>query len=262
MRSAAAFEGLTRAGFAARGVMYVLIGALTLFSGRSEDGTGAMRFLESGGGKAVLFAMALGFLGYALWRLTEAALDGEGHGTDAKGIAVRAGGAASGIIHIGLAVVAAKLAFSSRGGGSGSGAAEDGASAALSVPGGWLVLVAAAAVLVAVGLYQLVKAVKAGFMRNLAAAPDSVCWLGRCGYAARGVVFLVMAWFFWEAGQQTRASAAGGMDEAISALPETLQMAVGGGLLLFGLFSLVEARYRRIRNQHLLSRLKGAAASL
>ena len=260
MQTAAAFEGLTRAGFAARGVMYVLIGALTLFSGRSEDGAGALRFLESGGGKFVLFAMALGFLGYAAWRLTEAALDGEGHGTDAKGIAVRAGGVGSGVIHIGLAIVAAKLALSSGGGGSsGSGAAEDGASAALSLPGGWIALVAAAAVLVAVGAYQLIKAVRANFMHNLPTAPGSVCWLGRCGYAARGIVFLVMAWFFWEAGQQTRASAAGGMDEAISALPETLRLAVGGGLLLFGLFSFVEARYRRIRNEDLLRRLKRAA---
>lgn len=257
MRSIGKMEALTRAGFAARGVMYVLIGFLALRSGRTEDGAGAMRFLEGGLGTPLLLAMALGFLGYGLWRLSEAAIDSEGHGSGPKGMAIRAGGAASGLVHLALAFIAAKLALGD--GGGGSGGAREGAAAALDLPGGWLLMAALAAALAAVGAYQLVKALKAEFLRTLesgAASRSWVLWLGRAGYAARGIVFLVMAWFFWKSAMEARASEAGGMGEALGSLPGDIRTAVALGLLLFGLFSFVEARYRRIRDPRVAERMK------
>ena len=254
-------ETLTRAGFAARGIMYIVIGALALLSGRSEDGAGALEFLQGGLGRFLLAAMAAGFLGYGLWRLAEAAIDTENNGTDLKGVAIRVGGAVSGIVHLGLCVLAADLAAGSDGA-SGDGA-EKGAAAALALPGGQALVLAAAAALAAVGLYQLAKAARGGFLRQLDPAACSrawVIWLGRCGYAARGVVFLIMAWFFWRSASETNASEAGGIGAALASLPAPLQVAVAAGLLLFGLFSLVEARHRRINNPRLLARLKAAAA--
>src|SRR5687768_10435456 len=97
---------LTRIGFAARGIMYVLIGYLAIRAGRTQSGTEALATLDSGAGKLLLILMALGFLAYGIWRLSEAAIDSEGHGSDAKGWAIRAGGAVSGILHIGLALFA------------------------------------------------------------------------------------------------------------------------------------------------------------
>jgi hypothetical protein len=135
MLSSRKFVTMTRVGFAARGIMYLLIGYLSLRVGRSEDGAGAMEYLDSGAGKLLLALMAVGFFAYAAWRLLEAWLDSEGHGSDGKGTAARLGGAASGIVHLALAFTAAKLASGS--GGSGGGA-EGGAAAALSFPAGRL----------------------------------------------------------------------------------------------------------------------------
>ena len=118
---------LTRLGFAARGVMYVLIGLLALQAGRAEDGAGAMETLNGGAGKLLLALMAAGFTAYGLWRLADAALDNEGHGSDAKAWLMRVGGAASGVAHLGLAYLAAGLAHGSGGGEAGSDSARDGA---------------------------------------------------------------------------------------------------------------------------------------
>ena len=249
---------LTRIGFAARGIMYVLIGYLALRAGRTESGTEALASLDSGAGKLLLILMALGFLAYGIWRLSEAAIDSEGHGSDAKGWAIRAGGAVSGILHIGLALFAFNLGMGS--GSSGGEGAQQGTAAALSVPGGWVAVSIAAAILVATGLYQLVKAIRADFLRHLdskAAQAAWVQWLGRAGYAARGLVFILIGWFLWRAAQESDAREAGGMGDALASLPGTLQAIVAVGLLLFGLFSFVQARYRSINDPRVLERLKG-----
>lgn len=260
MLSVPGLEMLTRIGFAARGIMYVLIGYLALRSGRSEDGSGALGYLAEGSGKLLLAAMALGFVAYAVWRLSEALIDTEGHGSDAKGTAVRAGGAASGIIHLGLAFLAVKLAFGQQGG-TGEGARQ-GTETALNLPGGALLVGLAGLALIATGLWQILKAVRADFLRQLdgrASQLPWVMWLGRAGYAARGLVFLIMGWFFVQAGWASEASEAGGMGAALGSLSGDLRTTVALGLLLFGLFSFVEARYRRINDPRVLDRLKGAA---
>ena len=250
MAQSGKFELLTRTGFAARGILYGLIGWLALKSGRTEDGEGILSWLDSGGGRILLAAMGVGFLFYAAWRLAEAWLDTSGHGADAKGMAVRAGGAVSGLIHLFLGVAALLHAIGDdNGGGGGGNSAQQGAAAVLSVPGGWLLVVAGAGVLAATGLFQIARAWTTGFMNSLApsgAARTAICWLGRAGYIARGIVFLVMALFLVRAGLEERSSEAGGVGEALSSLPSNLQMAVAAGFLLFGLFSLAEARYRRI----------------
>jgi hypothetical protein len=243
------FELLTRTGFAARGILYGLIGWLALKSGRTEDGGGVLAWLDSGGGRLLLAVMGIGFLFYAAWRLGEAWLDTSGHGSDAKGLAVRSGGAVSGLVHLGFGVTALLHAIGDDKGGSGGDSAQQGAETALGLPGGWLMLILVAAALAATGLFQIARAWKAGFMHSLApppAARQAVCWLGRAGYLARGIVFLVMALLLFRAGMEERSSEAGGIGQALDSLPSSLQMAVAAGFLLFGLFSLAEARYRRI----------------
>jgi hypothetical protein len=242
----------TRIGFAARGIMYLLIGWLALSSGRTEDGGGILEYLAGGSGRILLAGMALGFLGYGSWRLADAWTDGSDRGSDAKAMAARGGGAVSGFIHLFLAFGAARLALNGRGGGGGD-STREGAATALSMPGGHIALILVAIALLGTGLIQLRKAWTLDFMREIAghdAGDGWVCWLGRGGFAARGIVFLVMAGFFWKAGSESSSSKAGGLDEALGSLPDALQIAVAGGLLLFGLYSLVEARYRRINRPH------------
>jgi hypothetical protein len=205
--------------------------------------------------------MALGFWAYAFWRLSEAMLDSEGHGSDAKGRAVRAGGAVSGLVHLGLGLLALKLTGGGRG--AGGDGAQSGAATALALPLGEAMLFAAAAGLLLTGAFQLVKAAKADFLRNLdpqAARRPWVQWMGRAGYAARGLVFLLMGWFLIRAAARSDAGEAGDMGAALGSFPGAAGAAVAAGLLLFGLFSFVEARFRRINDPKVLDRLKSRVA--
>ena len=261
MPSLPSLEMFTRIGFAARGLMYAIIGYLALRFGQTESGTGALATLAEGSGKLLLGIMALGFAAYGVWRLSEALVDTEGQGTEAKGIAARIGGGISGVIHLGLAIVALNFAFGAGGSGGGRSGAEQGAATALALPGGPLLLLVAGAVLIGTGLWQLVKAAKGGFLRHLdgrVAGEAWVKWLGRGGYAARGLVFAIIGWSLLQAGLSDSAARAGGMEQALASLSGTLLSAVALGLLLFGLFSLVEARYRRINDPNVAARLKGA----
>jgi hypothetical protein len=251
------FVTATRIGFLARGVMYLLVAYLALEFGRAADGSEALRYLDGGPGRILLAGIAVGFLAYGAWRALDAAVDGECHGTTAKGVAKRLGGAVSGLIHIGLGVYAARLALG--GGADGGDGTRQGAAAALGMPGGEVLLGAAAVALVAAGLHQFVGAAKLRFLRHLdpgVAGRAWIAWAGRAGYAARGVVFTLIGIFLFRALLEGSAAEAGGMGEALASLPRALQTLVAVGLLLFGLFSLVEARWRRIGNPRLLGRLE------
>ena len=132
----------------------------------------------------------------------------------------------------------------------------------LDAPGGALLLGAVALALAATGLYQLIKAAKLDFLRHLSprvARQSWMRWAGRAGYAARGVTFLAIALFVWRAASESRADEAGGMGEALASLPAWGGFLIAAGLALFGLFSLVEARYRRIDDPKVLHRLAANA---
>jgi hypothetical protein len=243
-----AFEAVTRLGFAARGLMYGAIGWLAIVSGRTEDARGILGYLEHKAGAVAVAVMAAGFFSYAAWRFLEAWLDTEDHGRDAKGVAVRLGGAGSGLIHLGLGIAAVLVALHARGGGGGD-APESGAAMALSLPGGDWLLYLAAAVAAGGGVQQFRKAWTLKFLRHFkpeAAKRDGIAWLGRIGYAARGCVFLVIGWLLVRAAQTHSSGLAGGIDDALGSLPRPVQLAIAAGVLLFGLFSLTEAVYRKV----------------
>lgn len=254
------FVALTRIGFAARGLIYILIGYLALRSGRTEGSAGTLEYLNDGAGKWLLAVVAAGLLAYGAWRLTDAWFDTQGRGSDAKGIAIRLGGAASGIVHAGLALFAARLVAGFGSSGEDGESARQGAATALALPGGETLLLAAAGLLFTVGAYQLVKAVRQKYLRHLDPRVSRrawVKWAGSLGHGARGIVFLIVAWSFFRAGTEAQASQARGMGEALAGLPDAAQAAIAAGLLLFGVFSLVEGRYRAITDPHVIERLKG-----
>ena len=253
MNANARLTTLTRLGFAARGLLYLVIAYLILRTGRAEDPSGALGVLADGAGKWLLILMAAGFVAYGLWRLADAAFNIEGHEQGGKGVRERVGAAASGIVHLFLAWQAVRLIQQSGDGGSGSGAGgggtQEGAQTALSLPGGQLMLLIAGLVLIGVGLFQFVKAYKFSFCEHLdrrVANEPWVRWTGRGGYAARGAVFLISGFFLAKAGMQEEAGEAGGMAEALAWLTSPWDTLVAIGLALFGIFSLIEARYRII----------------
>ncbi len=245
------FVFLTRLGFAARGLLYLIIAWLVVRTGRTEDMEGALEYVGEGGGKWLMIAMTAGFIAYGLWRLADAALNIEGHDEDSGGQVKRAGAAGSGLVYLFLAWQAVRLITSGSGSGSGGGGAQEGTQTALNLPGGPLIVVLAAAVLIGVGIYQLVKAAKGSFLKHLdprIANADWAKWAGRLGYAARGIVFLITGYFLLQAGLADQASKSGGIGEALSWLSPTTSLAVAIGLAFFGIFSIVEARYRTIHS--------------
>ncbi|MES3083581.1 DUF1206 domain-containing protein [Sphingomonas faeni] len=254
---------LAKLGFAARGVVYILVGWFAvdaaLRGGKIADNQGAIGSMaDEAFGPVLLAIVAAGLLGYAIWRLTEAAANPEQIGSDVKGSLKRIGHVVSGIAHLILAWTAAKLAMKT---GSrdaavspGDESARDWTALLLDQPAG-RVLVGAVAVGVLVAAFQQAqKAWRGDFIHDLrgdAPAPGYVCTMGRIGYGARALVFLIVAGLFGLAAWTAHASDAGGVAEAL----ERLQSQPGGkwllaltgiGLALFGAYSLVEARFRRI----------------
>lgn len=249
------FSWLVRVGYAARGLVYILIGYLFLTSasgGSSGEGGAQSAFnwiQDVPGGTVVLLLSALGLLAYALYRFASAFFDVENYGRDAKAIGKRIGHAASGIAHLVLAYTAFQFANGTRQSGGESGSSREVASGVLSVEFGSVVLGIAGAGFLLAAILQAKSAVTAGFMKRISGgAPGFVEPLGRAGYAARAVVFAIMgwslvrsAWFATESQVETFGGAIGSLRE--NGIWFTL---VALGILLFGIFSLFLARYRTI----------------
>lgn len=255
-------ETFARAGYLARGVFYILLGYLALTTAKAEGTTGIMRQIESAPLGTILLALVgVGLFGWGVFRLYGAAIDIQGKGSDAKGMAVRAGHTASGLFHFLLAFAALRMAL---GGESGGGEkASQAAGTAQGLPFGDTLLIFAGIAFLLAAADQAVKAASAKFMRLVdAGAPHWVEYVGRAGYAARAVVFAILGWHVASVGFGGSAGQVGGFAEMLNTLRGTqwLYMAVAIGLLLFGVFSLIMARYRRIRNENVLSRLGGGTA--
>jgi len=235
---------LTRLGFAARGFLYLIIAWLAIGTGRAEDLTGALEHLR--GERVLLILILAGFLAYGFWRVTDALFDSEGHGEGKKGALGRTGAGASGIIYLFFAWQAWRLLKGD--GGSGGGAQEQ-AGTVMNLPGGTLLVEIGGVILFLAGLWQLKRAISCDFCKHLRADIQHqgwVKWMGRGGYGARGVIFIVTAIFLLSAGLTGDPSEAGGLKDALRWMGSPVNLIVAAGLALFGAFSLVEARFRQI----------------
>ena len=237
----------TRIGFAARGLLYVVLGLLVVGSGRIEGPDGVLRYLGGDYGKWLLMLMIVGFVGYGLWRLGDALFGTEHPGGDKRSLVERVGAAASALIHLLLAWQAVRLVIEA-GRTSWTANANEQAAMVLALPAGQLLLGAIAIGLAVAGVMQLVKSVKCSFLADLdlRAQDEWVKWLGRAGYGARGVVFLLAGWFLIDAALSGRPEGAAGIEQILAWLESPMNWIVAAGLFLFGIYSLVEARYRRI----------------
>jgi hypothetical protein len=107
-------EPLARAGLATRGLVYLIIGGFAVFAAfgpsRAEGTEGAFAtFLSQPFGQILL--VVVGFVGFAVWRVVQAYIDTDGHGAGAKKLAIRTGMVGSGLVHVGLALLAAGMAL-------------------------------------------------------------------------------------------------------------------------------------------------------
>jgi hypothetical protein len=244
-RTEGKFQWLARLGFLARGLLYIVIAILVIGTGRTEDLTGAMEYLGRGVGRALLIFMAAGMAGYGLWRVSDAAFGMDSGRHHRKAWKRRIAAAGSGAIYLFLAYKAVRIILE---GHPGAGGPQENAATALHLPSGQYVLGGAALVMIGAGVVQLYKAAKCSFLRPLddRARRGLAKWLGRIGYAARGIVFLAVGYLLTRAALDRRPGEAGGLEQALDLLRGPGEYAVAAGLLLFGLFSILEARYRSI----------------
>jgi len=255
-------ERAARLGFAARGLVYILVGVFTAgaaagLGGRATDPQGAIRTVGAERfGTVVLLVVALGLLGYAAWRFAEALLDLDAKGTDFKGLVARASYAVSGAGHAVLAFSAASVAIGLHRQKSPN-AVRLWTGRLMAAPAGrWIVGAVALAVIV-VALVQFYSAYSASFARQLrlgAMSARARRWalrIGRAGLCARGVTFGIMGWFLLQAARNVDPHEARGLAGSLRFLTHHedgpwLLGIVAVGLTAYGLLSVVEARYRTI----------------
>jgi hypothetical protein len=256
-------EKLARVGYAAKAVLYATVGVLAARAafgtgGRTTDTRGALgSILGAPFGRVLLVIIGLGLLGYAAWRIVQAVTDPERRGTDPKGLALRASYVLRGLLHAALAVSALRLASGGgrSGGGSGEGS-ERWTGRALELPGGEVLVWLVGAGIVGYGLYQLYRAYAAKLSKELdigRLSADAGRWLigvSRFGIAARGVVFTLIGVFLLRAAMRHDAQQAGGLADSLATLGGAGRWplaAVAIGLVAYGAYELVNAKYRRIR---------------
>jgi hypothetical protein len=247
------FRPLARAGYAARGLIYIVIG---FFAALAAIGSGEamgskdalMVLLSSGAGSALAYALIAGLAFYALWRLIQAGFDTDNLGREAKGLAIRSGLLVSGIVYATLASYSWSLASGGGGGDNGEGWAE----MLASFVGARWVAAGLAVALAGAGIAHIIKAVRERYARYLKADRDRmriIHPIAKTGLIARGVVFLVIAFLLvtrsLRGGQEASSEAA---LEFIQGLPLgwLLLTLIGLGLIAFAIYSFTEAIYRRI----------------
>jgi hypothetical protein len=252
-------ERLARVGFAAKALLYITIGGLAAQAalgqgGQVTDTEGALRVVNGGElGRAVLWIVGAGLTGYAVWRLVEALVDPERRGTGAKGIALRIGFAVRGLFHGALGITAFRLALGDPG--PAGDQARRWTEQAFAFPAGELLVAVAAAWIAGYGLYQFYRAMTPKMRRHLQLSelPDEfrnwVLRVSRFGIAARGVVFCLIGFFLARAVLQHDARQAGGLRESLRTLANLGRwpfVVVAVGLVAYGVYELLNARYRRI----------------
>lgn len=258
-------ERLARFGYAAKGVVYLIVGVLAFqaafnWGGRITGSQGAFRTIENQPfGNVLLFLVGVGLLGYVVWRFVEAFRDPEHNDSGLSAFGRRFSYFISGLIYASLAIVALRIVFSSSGGGSGGGGSSTDQRTAtlLSQPfGQWLVGLVGVAI-VAYGFYCFYKAYSTKFRRHLKIAqmsPQEQKWstrIGRFGLTAKGVVSVIIGYFFIQAARTSDASQAGTTEGALQTIQQQpygawLMGLVALGLIAYGIHLEVQARYRRI----------------
>jgi len=259
MDSRNTLEVMARLGHGARGLVYCLVGGLALLAAVGSGGqTGGSRsalqtLLGQPFGRVLLVAIAIGFAFVAVWRVVEALTDADHRGRTWKGLGVRAAHFGSGFIYFGLMLSALGLAFGSGGGGDDR-AARDWTAWLMAQPFGlWLAGLVGVGVAGA-GIAHGWRAWRGNVTRGLSCSEDVARWavpMGRLGFGARGIVFVLIGGFLVLAAIHSRASEARGLGGALRALQTqpygwVLLGVTAAGLFAFGLFGLVEAVYRRI----------------
>jgi hypothetical protein len=253
-----AFEYAARAGFAASGVLHLLVGyiilQIALGSGGSADQSGALATLAGQtGGKVVLWIATIGLIALGLWRLAEAFIGskpGERSGGEDNPAWKRAKS-------VGLAIANFAIAFSAMqfatGTGQSSGQQNSGISAQLMQHGwGKLLLILVGLGVITVGGYHVYKGATKKFLKDLRVSGGTgINAVGISGYVAKGLVLAGAGILVIVATLQADPAKASGLDAAVKTLGQApfgkfLLIVAAIGIAAFGAYSFVRSRYGRL----------------
>ena len=254
------FRAVARAGMAARGVIFLIIGLLAIQvatgnGGDTTDQKGALANVAARPyGEGLLIALAAGLAAYAAWRLAQGFLDTDDKGDDGKGWVVRASKVGSGVAYGVLFFSALAILMGSRGGGSGTGSEKQTTAGVLGWPGGQAWVLLAAAAIAGVAVWNLYRGLGRKFMKRLHPSRrmrGTVTAVGVVGMTARAVVFGLIAAFLAKAAIEYDPAEAVGLDGALARLAgqaygPALLFLVAAGLVAFALYCFAEARYREV----------------
>ena len=254
-----------KAGLVAIGVVYSLIGLLTFAAAldlgeTSEQGkiSQVLSWVQDQVfGQILLALITLGLLCYTVWRFVEAIMDTDGQGNGIRGLALRASYLSYGVIYAALTYSAAKLLFT-RGSSQGddSTSRETLTQQLLELPYGRWLVGAFALGTAGVGIFQIYLALSGTYRVIIeeskidTRAKEILVRSGIVGYVARAIVWLIIGYFLLQAALQGDSSEAGDTDTALNYLEYqygSLTLAtVGLGLVCYGIFQFVRARYQPI----------------
>lgn len=249
---------LARAGLTARGIIYILVGWVAILvavgqSKREADQRGALQLLAGKPyGVASLWLLGIGFAAYALWRLSEAAFgvtgDGNGAGPRLKSLCRAA-------VYAFFAYLTFQVISGTQG--SQKRQQQDLTAKVMRHAGGrWLVGIVGL-IIVIIGVTLIIEGVRRKFMKYLKTAQMSprtrriVELLGVIGTTARGLIFSLAGVLVIESAAAYKPAKSGGIDKALltlrnQPLGELLLALAALGLIIFGIYGLCEARWRKV----------------
>lgn len=254
-------ERLARLGYFVRGFVYAIPGLLALqlalgMGGGVTTPTGAIMYIgRQPGGNILLIIVAIGLVGYSIWGLIRAVFDPFRHGNDPEGLMKRFGYIVSAFGY-GTLLIATLQYIAGRAVSSNN--PQDWTAKLLTQPWGRFAVAIIGIGWLAGGLWQIYTGWKADFKDQFKWREmnrEEKVWsvrVGRLGLAARGVVFALIGLFLVQAAYFANASAAKGLDGALLALVQkpygqVLLAIVAIGLIAFGIYSMLLARWARIQ---------------
>ena len=261
-----ALQTLARAGYAANGVVHMLIGVIIIViagGGDAEgDQSGAfMAIAAAPAGFIALWILAIALCALGVWHGLEGVLARDrvaGKSTSPAPTAQRwlrrIAEWGQALVFIALGVIAASVALGARV--SGEESAENASRGALALPGGSLVLGLVGVGLVSGGGAFVVRGVRRSFESRVTipsgAFGAAVTALGIVGFVAKGIALTAIGVLLIVAAARVDPHAAGGLDGAIAALRSltfgpVLVAGIGVGFIAYGVFCMFRARYAALQ---------------
>lgn len=251
------FRGLARSGFAASGLIQLLVGWIAIqvalqHSSTRADQSGALSDVaKAPGGMVLLWIAAIGALALTVWLVISGALQ---HGVDRKdtwGSRIQDWGKAVVYLVIGLTA----LRYAMGGTSNSANSSRKGSATVLSLPGGPVLLGIVGLAVIALGLYLVQYGIRRKFLKGINVPRGTTgrvtITLGRIGYAARGIAIAIVGVLFVAAAFTHDAQKATGLDGALKAFVQVpfgriVLVVIGLGWIASGVYTFIRVKQARL----------------